>query len=101
MELTKNQKIISKIFEKAWVDAEFRRQLNANPVEAIKQATGESLELPEGRELKVVDQTDAGFVYLNIPPKPNMDEIELTDEQLELVAGGGGDGDVAAMGTGI
>jgi hypothetical protein len=39
--------------------------------------------------LVAVDQSDPDCVYLNIPSEPNLDELQLTDEQLEAVAGGG------------
>jgi hypothetical protein len=88
MGLSKNQKIIAKVLEKAWEDEQFIKDLVANPEEAIKASTGESLDLPEGKKLVVVDQTDSSNFYLNIPSEPDMEEIELTDEQLELIAGG-------------
>lgn len=36
----------------------------------------------------VSDQTDPNMMYLYIPPKPDFDDMELTNEQLEQVAGG-------------
>lgn len=101
MELTKNQKIIAAIFEKVWEDPAFLTELVANPEQAIESFTGMSLSLPAGKQLVVVDQTDTTKVYLNIPPKPNMDEIELTDEQLELIAGGADPSQIAAASSGI
>ncbi|MFV0247947.1 MAG: class IIb bacteriocin, lactobin A/cerein 7B family [Tenacibaculum sp.] len=35
------------------------------------------------------DQTqDTSTIYFDIPAEPNLDELELTEEQLEMVAGG-------------
>lgn len=96
MNLTKNQKILSTLLEKAWEDPDFTAELIANPEEMIQQTVGESLDLPEGKQLVVVDQTDGSKVYLNLPAKPDMDEVELTDEQLELIAGGASDADIIA-----
>ena len=96
MALTKNQKIISKLLDKAWEDDGFKADLISNPEEVIKNATGEMFDLPDGKTIEVVDQTDPNKVYFNLSPKPDMDEIELTDEQLELIAGGGSDSDIAA-----
>lgn len=100
MELTKNQKIISTLLEKSWEDPQFKADLIANPEQTIQEATGESLDLPEGKTLVVVDQTNPDFAYLNIPAEPDMDEIELTDEQLELIAGGSSPADIVAAGLG-
>ena len=46
------------------------------------------LQVPSGVNLVVNDQTDTSIGYINIPPKPNYDDMELSDEQLEVVAGG-------------
>ena len=88
MELTKEQKVIQTVINKAWNDPAFKQQLIDSPEQAIKNATGESLPLPDGLKLKVYDQSDPEYAYFNIPSKPNFDELELTDEQLEMVAGG-------------
>ena len=80
------QKGLQTVVNKAWNDAQFKSELLANPKSTIQSATG--LNVPEGIKIVVNDQTDAGTFYLNIPPKPNFDDIELTDEQLEKVAGG-------------
>ena len=101
MELTKNQKIIATLLKKAWEDPSFKSELIANPLETIKHATGESLDLPEGKQLIVVDQTDTSIVYLNIPSELDMDEVELTDEQLELIAGGSTPADLEALSSGL
>lgn len=94
MEFTQEQKLYVGIVQKAWEDPQFKRELIANPSEAIERATGHKLDLPEGKTLVVRDQTEGGVVHndttvcLNIPVKPNMDDVELNEEQLEVVAGG-------------
>jgi hypothetical protein len=92
MELTdqqkKSQEVTQTIISKAWDDESFKEALIANPAEAIKEATGETVKLPEGKTLVVKDQTDESVIYLNIPAEPNFDDMELNDEQLEAVAGG-------------
>lgn len=87
MELTKNQEVLQKVLERAWDDANFKKELVANPMEAIEKLTGEKLELPNGKKLVILDTTDESTVYLKIPTRDSV-ESELTDEQLELVAGG-------------
>ncbi|MCS3871397.1 ABC-type bacteriocin/lantibiotic exporter with double-glycine peptidase domain [Chryseobacterium ginsenosidimutans] len=85
----KKEQIIQAIISKAWEDVEFRKELLSNPIEAIERLTGVAVVLPEGKELIVVDQTDKSKVYVNIPAEPEIDNIELTEDQLEIIAGGG------------
>jgi hypothetical protein len=59
-----------------------------NPVAAIEKLTGKKMNLPAGKTLMVRDQTDESTVYINIPAKPNLDDVELNEQQLEVVAGG-------------
>ncbi len=87
MEFTQEQKMYAEIVQKAWEDAEFKKELLKNPLEAIENFTGKKLNLPEGKTLAVRDQTDESTVYINIPVKVNTD-AELSEDQLEAVAGG-------------
>jgi hypothetical protein len=88
MEFTQEQKLYAEIVQKAWEDAEFKKELVANPVAAIEKFTGKKLNLPEGKTFVVRDQTDDSIVYLNLPAKSNLDDVQLNEEQLEAVAGG-------------
>ncbi len=80
------KKGLQTVVNKAWDDASFKTELVADPVSAIESATG--LNVPGDVKIVVNDQTDEDVIYLNIPPKPDFDNMELTDEQLEQVAGG-------------
>lgn len=91
MEFSQEQKLFGEIVRKAWEDAEFKRELMANPVKAIESFTGKKMTLPAGKTLVVRDQTDDSTIYINIPAKPQMD-VELNEEQLEAAAGGVIDG---------
>ncbi len=84
----KSQEVMNNIITKCWKDKSFKQQLVANPVTTIEKFTGEQTDVPEGKELVVIDQTDDRYIYFNIPAEPKLDEMELTDEQLELVSGG-------------
>lgn len=88
MELTKEQKVMQQVISKAWTDPDFKKQLVTSPLTAIQKLTGESITLPKGKTMTVADQSDPSVVYLNIPPQPDLDDVELTDADLELVAGG-------------
>jgi hypothetical protein len=91
MEFTQEQKLYAEIVQKAWEDADFKKELVSNPVVAIEKYTGKKINLPEGKTLVVRDQTDETAVYINIPAKQNLEDVELHEEQLDLVAGGGED----------
>ncbi len=68
------------IIKKAQSDKEFKKALVDNPKEALGQL---GVQLPEDVEVKVVEES-ARVVYLVLPDNPD----ELTDEQLDRVAGG-------------
>ena len=91
MEFSQEQNAYAEIVQKAWDDADFKKELTANPVEAIEKLMGRKLDLPAGKILVVRDQTDESTIYINIPAKLNLEDAELNEEQLEIVAGGGED----------
>lgn len=88
MSNTKGQELLGTIISKAWEDASFKEFLVKDPVAAIEQITGKSLQLPEGQNIVVRDQTDESTIFINIPAKQKLDDVELTEDQLEAVAGG-------------
>jgi len=88
MEITQEQKLNSQVIQKAWEDPQFMSELIANPVATIEKLTGHKISLPEGQKLVVIDQSDDSTVYFNVPRKIDLNSLELTQEQLELVAGG-------------
>ncbi|MDR6759853.1 hypothetical protein J2Y38_000032 [Flavobacterium sp. 2755] len=89
MEQKKEEEVLRLVISKAWEDSNFRKSLIADPIKAIENLTGAKIVLPEGKTLVVNDQTDKSKVYMNIPSEPNIEDIELTEEQLEIIAGGG------------
>ena len=84
----KKQEIIQAVISKSWEDSNFRKELIANPVSAIEKLTGVKVVIPEGKTLVISDQTDKSKIYLNIPSEPEMENMELSEEQLESIAGG-------------
>lgn len=84
----KGAALIRTLAQKAWESSAFKEQLIKDPVVAIAQVTGKNLTIPDNKRIVVEDQTDESVIYLNIPAKVDLDELELTEEQLELVAGG-------------
>ena len=89
MEFTQEQKVYAEIVQKAWEDAEFKKELVANPTATIEKFTGNKLNLPKGKTLVVRDQTDESVIYINIPASQKKSaDVELNEEQLEAVSGG-------------
>ncbi|WP_304508685.1 NHLP leader peptide family RiPP precursor [Anaerotignum sp.] len=70
-----------KIVAKALEDEEFKQLLLTNPHEAIAQF---GVTIPEEMEVKILEET-AQTSYLVLPFVAD----ELTDEALDLIAGGG------------
>ena len=88
-ELSKEQRALQILIHKAWEDEDFKEELKSNPVRVLEDVIGQSIKLPDGKTIKVTDQTDTSIIHITIPPKLNMEDMELNEEQLEIVAGGG------------
>ena len=71
------------LIAKAWHDAAYKQALLQNPKAVVEREFGEGL--PMEVALQVVAE-DAQTQYLVLPP--SLDNLELSDEQLEQVAGG-------------
>ena len=89
MELSKDQELVQQVITEAWSNPGFKKELVKDPNAAIHKLTGKKLSIPAGKTLKVYDQSNPDVACLNIPPQPNMDDVELSDQQLEAAAGGG------------
>ena len=85
-EKSKGQELLHTLITKAWEDPNFKENLIANPKEEIENITEKAL--PRDKKLFVIDQTDPDHIYINIPAKPIIEDKELTDNQLESIAGG-------------
>lgn len=83
------QEVLSQVITECWSNPNFKSAFIANPQEAIQTLTGQTVVLPEGMEtIQVVDESNPTTVYINIPAEPNLDNVELTEKELELVSGG-------------
>ncbi len=89
MELTKEQRLLSTIITEAWEDEGFKQRLIANPVAEIEKLTGQKINVPEGKKLVVQDQSSSSEIFVNIPAKPEMDDVELNEDELDIISGGG------------
>jgi hypothetical protein len=72
----------AQVVASAWSDEGFKRRLLAEPTVVLKEA---GLEVPEGIQLKVVENTDR-LAHLVLPPKPGA--ADLSEEHLVAAASG-------------
>ena len=78
-----------RLIQRSLDEEEFRRRLLDDPKATIEQELG--ARLPEGVHVRAVEET-AETVYLVLPSaSPLGDGVELSDQELEAVAGGRGD----------
>lgn len=86
MNKEEQSKKMSRIITKAWADEGFKQRLLKDAAAVLKE---EGVEIPQGLEVRVVENTDK-FFYMVIPPKPQ--GAELSDAELSEAAGGGAPG---------
>ena len=82
------QELMNSLITKCWEDDAFKKSLINAPVETIEKLTGKTLNLPKGVRVVVNDQTNPSFVHLNIPSKVDVNDLELTEKELEAISGG-------------
>ena len=80
--MTETDNEFGKIIAKAWRDPAFKAELIANPAAALK---AEGMDVPVGMTVTVLENTDKQF-HLVLPHQPTG---ELSEDDLEAVAGGG------------
>ena len=77
-----------RMINRSMEDEEFRQRLLDDPKAAVEQELG--TQLPEGFEVRVVEES-ADTIYLVLPSASPLvgEDGELSDQDLEAVAGGG------------
>ena len=77
-----------RLIERSLQDEEFRQRLLADPKAAVEEELG--IQLPAEVQVRVVEET-ADTIYLALPSaSPAGEGGELSDRELEAVAGGEG-----------
>jgi hypothetical protein len=79
------QELEARLLDKVWKDATFRRALLEDPTGTLERELG--MTVPAGVSLTVVEETPTSR-YLVLPARPRSGKGELSDEELETVAGG-------------
>lgn len=82
----KLEKVMTQILNKAWNDEQFKQNLVNNPEATLVEYLGRSFE--SDSKIVVLDKSNPDHVYITIPPKPSLEDMELNEEQLEMVSGG-------------
>lgn len=89
-EQKKGQDVFLRIITEAWENDEFKKSLLTNPEETLEKFFGRSL--PTGKKIKVTDQSNPEYIYINIPVKPQPKDVELDEKKLDTVNGGASNG---------
>ena len=74
-----------RVLDRALTDPDFRRTLVQSPHQSLSDTYG--VTIPESADVRVFEESDDSH-YVVIPPDMSALSEELTDEQLEAVAGG-------------
>lgn len=80
------KEVIAPLVERTYEDAAFKAEFMANPKAVIERESNIDEPLPEKFHFQVVDKSDPYAVYITLPV--NEDSLELSEEELEMVAGG-------------
>ena len=92
MELRKEEELFQRIIEKASEDASFKNNLINDPIPTIENFIGEKLNLTENKTLVLKNQEDNSTVHINLSAKQTIEDMELNEEQLDFISGGGDPG---------
>ena len=88
MKTSEFRKLYKDIVTRTWEDVNFKNELLSKPLETVEKINKYGLNF-EDKKIIVEDQSDSNKIYLNIPQKIDFENLELSEEQLEKVAGGG------------
>ena len=75
-------RVYGQLMARIWIDEDFKRQFMDDPGTVLRE---NGVDVPEGVEVIAVENTPERF-YIPIPFEPSAD---ISEEELETVAGGG------------
>ncbi|MEM6718280.1 MAG: hypothetical protein AAF611_03095 [Bacteroidota bacterium] len=78
---------VEDVIRRCHEDDSFKDRLIENPVSVVNEDYNLFLK-NDTTQLIVEDQSDENIIYINIPKRIDFDDIQLTEEELERVAGG-------------
>lgn len=90
------QTLIEPLVQRTYGDPVFKEEFITHPKEVIRRETGLEVDLPDNWRFVVNDQSNPFSLYIHLHVRE--DDIELTDDELEVVAGGGGEPNVNCKG---
>ncbi len=73
------------IIAQAWKDEAYKQELFSNPKAVIEREFG--VQMPAEVSVRVMEENPTNL-YFVLPMRPDLSEVELSEEQLEGVAGG-------------
>ena len=83
--MTEQKNKLAELFAACWKDDALKARFMTDPKAVMKEF---DLEVPDGIDVKVVENSD-DRVHITLPPSP-AGPIDLSDEDVSRVAGGGG-----------
>ena len=92
IKINANDSVEEKVVKKAWKDLDYRRELLSNPASKVIEETGRDTLPPV--EIEVLEES-RNQLHLILPEEAatmsaeNQDDTELSEEELDSVAGGG------------
>ena len=84
MERSENLRKWDRLVARVWADEAFKQYLKDEPAKVLKEY---GLDVPTDLEIRVLENTDRVH-YLTLPAKPVQPPADLSDGQMETVAGG-------------
>ncbi|OCA71178.1 hypothetical protein [Chryseobacterium arthrosphaerae] len=82
-EQKKGQEVFFRIISEAWENEDFKKYLLENPEEALEKFFGRKP--PIDKKIRVTDQSDPEYLYINIPVKPQTEYIESDNPSDDVV----------------
>ena len=89
MDFLTDQNFLQNLAKKVREDATFKRSLLEDPLRTIERFAGCRILSAQGKKIAIVDQTDPSTVFINLPAEKNVEDVELNEAQLDVIAGGG------------